>query len=114
MKNIEVDNKQLLKHIAAIENNTDEIAHEIVTNLGAIAQKAARNMVPVDTGALKQSLTLEVDTNVATVGSSLEYAPYVEYGTVNQAPQPYLQPALAIAKQQADNVLKAVADKYVK
>lgn len=118
MKNIKIDDTKLMKRIEAIAKNTDNIAEEIVVNLGTIAHKVARNTVPVDTGALKQSLTLEVDkqgtSTVATIGSSLEYAPHVEFGTVYQTPQPYLNPALRTAEQQADNVTKAVVNKYVK
>jgi len=49
---------------------------------------------PVDTGNLRSSLTHSVDNDSARVGTNVEYAPYVEYGTENMPAQAYLEPAL--------------------
>ena len=53
--------------------------------IGLTMQDVAQTRVPVDTGHLKASITHE-ETNQglvyrAAVGSNVEYAPYVEYGT---------------------------------
>ena len=60
--------------------NLDEIADDIVTE--------AKRIVPVRTGALRDSIEAEVVDNHIIVGSSLDYAPIVE------ANSPYLRPAL--------------------
>ncbi len=54
----------------------------------------AKAVVPVDTGNLKNSIqtTMEGDLT-AIVGTHVEYAPYVEYGTYKMAARPYLGPA---------------------
>ena len=48
-------------------------------------QRDAKRLAPVDTGALRSSITPEVksenDTLVGVVGSNLIYAPFVELGT---------------------------------
>jgi HK97 gp10 family phage protein len=49
---------------------------------------------PVDTGNLRSSLDYNVKPDEARVGTNVEYSPYVEYGTVKMAKQPYLRPAL--------------------
>jgi HK97 gp10 family phage protein len=56
----------------------------------------ATRLVPVDTGALRESLDREVDgaALVARIGSNLNYAGYVEYGTEKMDAEPYLRPAL--------------------
>ncbi len=45
----------------------------------------AQALCPVDTGALRESITVEVDdsgkTVVGTVGPHMDYAAYVEFGT---------------------------------
>jgi HK97 gp10 family phage protein len=49
---------------------------------------------PVDTGNLRSSLNYSVGDTDAEIGTSVEYAPYVELGTSRQSAQPYLRPAL--------------------
>jgi HK97 gp10 family phage protein len=51
----------------------------------AVVERSARQKAPKDTGALRRSITSEVeregDEMVGYVFTPLEYAPYVEYGT---------------------------------
>lgn len=55
---------------------------------------------PVDTGRLRASITHNLgkdSTSVfADVGTDVEYAPYVEFGTVRNRAQPFLRPALDV------------------
>lgn len=46
-----------------------------------IVENAAKQNCPVDTGQLKNSITHEVTDNEGYVGTNVEYAPYVEFGT---------------------------------
>lgn len=50
-----------------------------------IIKNSAKKKAPKDTGALRRSITYEVESSsseiVGTVFTPLEYAPYVEYGT---------------------------------
>lgn len=84
-------------------DNTDEIIHttnEALYNaLEIIGNKAAdyaAGLAPVDTGNLRNSLTSEVDSadKSVIIGTPVEYAPFVEYGTSRQRAQPYLRPAV--------------------
>jgi HK97 gp10 family phage protein len=56
----------------------------------------AKEICPVDTGALQRSVRHETDTMhlKADIGSDLEYCRYVEEGTRKMAAQPFLKPAL--------------------
>ncbi len=51
----------------------------------ALVERSAKEKAPKDTGALRRSITSEVeivgDTVKGTIYTPLEYAPYVEYGT---------------------------------
>ena len=51
--------------------------------IGGMAESYTKALTPVDTGALRNSFTHRVDFNKSkvTVGSNIEYAPYVELGT---------------------------------
>ena len=72
-----------------------------------VVEGAAKNLAPVDTGNLRNSITHEVEKKEARVGTKVEYAPFVELGTVKMAAQPYLNPALEMNK---GNIRKIFAD----
>lgn len=74
--------------------NEDEIFKELLNSdtyraaLGkacAVIERRAKELAPKDTGALRRSITSEIDVEdgdlVGSVFTPLEYAPYVEYGT---------------------------------
>lgn len=63
-----------------------------------------------DTGALVKSIAVEQESDLAAfVGSGLEYAPYLEFGTRKMRSRPWLQPAAdANAKNLTVNITRAV------
>lgn len=48
---------------------------------GERAVKYARDLVPVDTSALKNSINSAVEGNDVYIGTNTPYAPYIEFGT---------------------------------
>lgn len=64
----------------------DKTAHDI--------EATAKQMSPVDTGAMRNSIGVDRGVLQATVGPTVNYAPYVEFGTSRQAPQAFMGPAL--------------------
>ena len=84
-----------------IENdNTDEIKKLMLDAklvaleaVGLQAEGYAKRLCPVDTGNLRNSITHTADEDTAYIGTNVEYAPYVEFGTSKTAAQPYLRPA---------------------
>jgi HK97 gp10 family phage protein len=69
-----------------------------LTASALVVEGQAKALVPVDTGNLRNSITHEVKKQEARVGTNVEYAPFVELGTVKMAAQPYLNPALELNK----------------
>ena len=73
-----------------------------------LVQRSAKLLCTVDTGELRNSIEVTTGKDGAIVGTNVEHAPYVEYGTgqmgdpsvshradwVGMAPQPFLMPAL--------------------
>ncbi len=80
---------------------------EITASCAAAAAQRARELCPVDTGRLRDSIRVERDGNAARVSANTDYAAYVEFGTSKTAPQPYLIPAVLGF---SDEIAKAAAD----
>ena len=55
--------------------------HEPLTKACLLVESEAKNKVPVDTGALRRSINTKIYDTYGVVGTNLEYAPYVEFGT---------------------------------
>lgn len=82
-------------------DNTSQIKEELdkkiaraLEAVGAAAETYAKELCPVDTGHLRDSITHSVDDDTVYLGSDVEYAPYVEFGTYKQKPQPFMGPAM--------------------
>ena len=54
----------------------------------------AKRIVPVDTGRLRSSIRTKVSKNAITISSSVNYAQFVEFGTINMDSQPFIRPAM--------------------
>lgn len=104
--------------MANVEHNADEVADWLESQrrdfVGAVEQmldratqetlSTAKKKVPVDTGALKDSLQKDGHT----VGSPLEYAPHQGLGTIYQEGTDYLWgPASDILDEEIDRLAKA-------
>lgn len=99
---------------------------------GSQAEGYAKDLVPVDTGRLRNSISHKVDDaeKVVYIGTNVEYAPYVELGTgkyvqggrptpwvyqddngnwhwtAGNPAQPFLKPAVADHPQTYSNIIK--------
>lgn len=85
-----------------IEDHSKEFLEELARQIpialeecGLAAEGYAKRLCPVDTGLLRNSITHTVVDKTAYIGTDVEYAPYVEMGTVRTRAQPYLKPAVA-------------------
>ncbi|HJK81933.1 MAG TPA: HK97 gp10 family phage protein [Methanocorpusculum sp.] len=95
------------------------LTQEIITALmrgGMIIEADAQRRCPVDTERLRTSLTTDVEregetTFVLKVGTNVEYASFVEYGTSRMAAQPFLRPAVdAKAKDVVDEIRESIRE----
>ena len=53
----------------------------------------ARELAPVDTGELRESISFAATDNGAVVYASANHAAMVEYGTSRMSPRPFMLPA---------------------
>ena len=64
------------------------------------AQKKSMRLAAVDTGFMRRSITMRLDTIglAGYITAGAEYSPYLEYGTRKMDAQPFMRPA---AREQA-------------
>ena len=93
----------------AVKKAVADTVTKALTEAALIVEGAAKNLSPVDTGNLKGSITHAVGKDDARVGTNVEYAPYVEYGTSKMAAQPYLRPAV---DNNIEAIKKRMKEKY--
>lgn len=93
--------KRGFNHLPAVIRTIDPAAHRLVEKVTIDIAAGAAATAPVDTGALAASYRADVDGLHGEAGSNMEYAPFVEYGTIHTSAQPHLVPA-------ADRVIDAV------
>jgi HK97 gp10 family phage protein len=71
-----------LEHlIVRLEDMAKENVEEALGKACAVVERAAKENAPKGDGALRRSITSKVENNEGIVFTTLEYAPYVEYGT---------------------------------
>lgn len=97
-------------NLGTIEKLTEEQLARAAEIIGGMAESHAKEACPVDTGNLRNSIThaTEDSGHTVVIGSNVEYAPYVELGTVKMSPRPYLRPAIENHIQEYQGVLQAV------
>jgi HK97 gp10 family phage protein len=103
-----VDVKDCSKEVMSAYEQARERSLEII---GLTAEKYAKEITPVDTGRLRNSITHNVDGKEVYVGSNVEYAPHVEYGTIKQKAQPFLRPA---ATEHSQTYKQIITDEFAK
>lgn len=77
-----------------------------LTAAAMVVQGQAVLLCPVDTGRLRQSINYRVSNTEAAIGTNVEYAPYVEFGTKRMKAQPFLRPALDDVKDEVRDIFK--------
>lgn len=85
---------QLIDNSAAVLRALESATRNGLTAIGESAVSHARERVPVDTGALRDSIEYAIDGDAVSVGSDKSYAVAVETGTYKMKARPYLKPAM--------------------
>jgi len=85
-----------------------EKKEKALESVGVFIEGETKIRCPVLTGNLKGSYAHKVDAknNKVSIGSPVEYAPYVEKGTSRSAKQPHLTPAAEDNLKRIENLVK--------
>ena len=120
-------------NLDAVLKGSQEAIERAAEIIGGMAESYAKELCPVDTGNLRNSITHTTENNSRTVviGTTVKYAPYIELGTGKYAeggggrqtpwryhdkkgwhitsgmpPRPYLRPAIEKHKDEYRHVLQ--------
>ena len=131
----------LLRKLDQLGGNSRAALKKGVAKATKLVQGDAKELCPVDEGQLRNSITAEVEETprkiVGKVGSNVEYAPYVEFGTgqkgeASPSPpksdqdiryrqdwsgmpaQPYLYPALKQNEDRVKDIVKEEVQKEIR
>jgi HK97 gp10 family phage protein len=108
--------KELAARLKKISQTATNEIEQALVNSALFVERDAKIKAPVDTGRLRSSLTHATedfgsDNPAVTVGTNVEYAKHVEFGTSKQSAKPYLYPALIENKQK---ILREIAKAFRK
>ena len=104
------------------------VVNKSIFEIGLVVEGQAKTLCPIKTGRLAGSITTQASDGQGTaprapagpgdmiqkpnvpnevyVGTAVEYGPYQEFGTVRNNAQPFLRPALDLAKGKALTIVK--------
>ena len=71
----------------------DEVIQQEIEKTAYKIERGAKANCPVDTGRLRGSITTEIGSLQADIGSNVEYAGYVHDGTYKMGARPFLETA---------------------
>ena len=97
-----------ISHKAEVEAAVDAAIARGLEICGGKAESYAKQLCPVDTGRLRNSIThQQIDAKTEVIGTNVKYAPFVELGTKRQKAQPFLRPAAENHAAEYTKILQA-------
>lgn len=96
MARIDVDASEVRALAGRLTRSTTRVearAAAAVRKTAADMTRDAQRLAPVDTGALKGSISADVTGLSAVIGPTVSYGVFQELGTSEMRAQPYLSPA---------------------
>jgi HK97 gp10 family phage protein len=76
------------------EQDIPQQVTDFLETMGQIVVEEMQSLVPVDTGALHDSIDYNVTDTDLNFEATEDYAGFVEYGTSRMVAQPYFMPAI--------------------
>ena len=83
-----------------------------------VIAEGARALVPIDTGALYDTIRVEVEGEVVQLvagdDADVDYHMHVEFGTIKMAAQPYMRPAIDTKQNECNKVIAENLQKQIR
>jgi HK97 gp10 family phage protein len=80
--------------------------HRLLASWAADVKALAKQLVPVRTGHLRQSIYAEVREWVVRIGAEATYALFVELGTRYMQARPYIYPAIQAHLPELESIIR--------
>lgn len=95
-------------NIDLVVDGINDAVIRALEQIGMAAEGYAKDLCPVDTGNLRNSITHVVDDadGAAYIGTNVDYGKDVELGNQRQRAQPYLKPAATDHGQTYRNIIE--------
>lgn len=111
---ISVDISEATKRLALLPADIDKGLGRAIKKSAFLIERYAKQLSPVDTGRLRNSISSDVYPMEATIEPHVNYAIYVHEGTRHFDPRPFMRNAGEQAREQIEdfiyNELKAVVE----
>lgn len=102
----------VFNHSASVAKQIDKQVADIIQRATYAVEADAKKRAPVDTGALRNSIQSSFPSaKTGVVSAGVEYAPYVEFGTIHNRPQPFLLPSLRAVMPKLRMQMRAIGGK---
>lgn len=107
---VDIDDRAFTRSLARELKRMELRTESDLARFGILVQNGARVRCPVDTGRLRASIMSTPGRDgrgpYVDIGTNVEYAPFVEYGTMRTRAQPYLRPALMDAARRWSSTMR--------
>ena len=104
-----LETRAFTRSLATAAALVEAAARRSIVHAGETVVRDAQRRAPVRTGTLRDSITVTRINDGVELHVNADYAGYVEYGTGDTPPQPYLRPALAVVRSQAQRIFRPLA-----
>ena len=108
----------LMRKLDSMGGDVLDALDNAVRQTTEVARGDARQNAPVDTGALKGSISTEYERGAenatGTVYTNIEYGLYQEMGTVNMPAHPFMMPALNSNKDTFEQLARSELESAIR
>lgn len=98
--------RQFQNAMRQFDSGVQRHVHRLLASWAAEVKALARQLVPVRTGHLRQSIYAEVRGWVVRIGAEATYALFVELGTRYMQARPYLYPAIQAYLPRLEEIIR--------
>ena len=110
--------EELLKRLHDLGGDIENAVTQGVLQAGKKVQADAKRLTPVDTGLLRESITVRHEQDgadhLAVVGTVTNYAAFVELGTIKKPARPFLYPAFKQNESKVKDIIAGVIKKEIR
>jgi len=115
MVRITINASKAIKKLAKANKRVPKAFQDVLFKVAALVEAEAVRLAPVDTGRLKDSIHIEVESkSKITISDGVFYGVFQELGSFRTPPQPFMLPAAQKAAKNVKALMKKALKKALK